>query len=539
VKVPSEHGWRWAGLTACVALAASLRLWLANDWLGYDESVNYMIGKSATWGDFLFQYLSRAHPPLSYALTMPFLALGSSAPWARMAALLCGLVGVVLIHQVLREALRPASGEAPPAAVWLGTLLLSSAPLFVALSVQVRGYSLCLVFVWASLGVALRMHARRTQRFSDHLSLAVLLGLATFTEFAAALHLVALAAVVYAPLWIGWLRRGEWRRLLVCSAPLAGSVGLVLLVYLWQMGARRGEFGHTRHALYGGSLADPAGILAFLGERLPAHAEGILPHPWGLAVLILLLPPFTPLIGSTPLARRARVFASYGLLALGLVFVASLLRSFPFGGLPRHGVAILPGVLLAAALSLAACIQHRLRVGRGRVVAAAVVVVAFAPAFVSGLRAERSDPRTRRDLAEQIGVSAFAEAPGPVVTNRQGRALLSWWLLPGSAPHRIHRGAPRFVVFDYEGLSVVESFTPQQALDTALFYAGRVGACWVLLSYRKGGDEAERVHAFLAEALAGRPALSVQLRREPDWLLDTVVARIASPRVAAAPGGVP
>jgi hypothetical protein len=47
------------------------------------------------------------------------------------------------------------------------------------------------------------------------------------------------------------------------------------------------------------------------------------------------------------------------------------------------------------------------------------------------------------------------------------------------------------------------------------------------------------VHAFLAEALAGRPALSVQLRREPDWLLDTVVARIASPRVAAAPGGVP
>jgi hypothetical protein len=520
------------GLALCVAAAAAVRLALLDDWLNYDESVNYMIGKSGSWADFVFQFSSRAHPPLSYLLTMPFLALGSSALLARMAALVCGLAGVGLGWVVLREALRDGSQDRPdPGLVLLGTLFLGLTPIFVVLSIEVRGYALCLVFIWVSLWLALRLRAGRGD-WRDHLALAAASGLALFTEFAAAFHVAALSLWVHAPpLWRG-LRRGDWGRAARSALPQVAVFALAGLDYAWQRGGRRAEFGHTRHALYDGSLGDPAAVMGFLWERLPAQMDGILPNPWGLAALALLLVAWTPLTARSPLARRARELSAQALLALGLVFAASLLRLFPLGGLARHGVAIAPGVLLAAFVAATACVQHAVRPGVRRRLAAAAVGLALAPGLALGLLAARPDGTTREQRGAVIGVPDFQERPGPVLTNAEGRALLSWWFLPGRSPRRLYQDVTRMLVFDYDGISVVEPIDTEAFVRTAVFYAERAGVCWVFLAFPRGGEEARRTYAELVRALHAHPGAELALHRRQDWLLDTVVMRVDSPRVA-------
>ena len=534
---PPRQGLALAG---CVLLAAWLRLSLMTDWLGYDECVNYMIGKSAFWSDFLLQYSARAHPPLSYIATKPFLALGASPLLARAAALLAGLAGVIMLHFTLREALRePAPSPAEAPAPWIGTLLLGATPIFVQQSIEVRGYSLCLVFVWASFGLALRIRATGSERAADHVALAALGLLALLTEFGAIFHVAALSGMLYGPLLLGWLQRGRWRCALRCVAPQLAAVALAVGNFAWQMGGRRPEYGHTSHAMYAGHLLDPGAVAAFAAERFAAQLGGILPNPWGLALLGVLLLAFTPPVGRSAAARSARALAAYSLLALALAFAASLLRRFPFGGAPRHGMAIFPGILLAGFLTVAALLRARFASARARALAGAVALAGVAPAFVLGLAALRSDARSGERLRDQIGVAEYAAAPGPVIANVKSQPLFSWWFRQGITPRRRYADITRFFVYDYAGISVVRPRTPEEVLTTALFYARNAGVSWIFLSYpQQDAKSFEADHAFFERALAAHPEVSVPIDRKVEWILDTIVMKLERKRSIAGPPSV-
>jgi hypothetical protein len=529
---------QWLAVVACVLLAAWLRLSLMTDWLGYDECVNYMIGKSVLWSDFLLQYSARAHPPLSYLATKPFLALGASPLLTRAAALLAGLAGVAVLHFALREALKEATrGSAEGPALWIGTLLLGATPIFVQQSIQVRGYSLCLVFVWAGLWLALRIRASGSERSAEHVALAVLGLLAFFSEFGAIFHVAALSAVLYGPLLLGWLRQRRWRCALRGGAPQLAAAVLMAWSFAWQMGGHPPEYGHTRSAMYAGSLLDPAAVAAYIVERLPAQMRGILPNPWGLAIVGVLLLAFTPWVGRSGAARSARALAAYSLLALSLMFAASLLRRFPFGGVPRHGVAIFPGILLACLLIVVALLRARFAQPRARVLAGVATLAGVLPAFVLGLAGLRPDTRSRDGLRDQIGVAAFDAAPGPVITNFESRPLFSWWFLPDSTPRRMYADVTRFLVYDYGGVSVVYPDTAEEVLSTALFYARHAGVSWIFLSYRDPADSA-RDRAFFERALSAERDVAVPLDRNVGWILDTIVMRLErKPSLAGTPPG--
>jgi hypothetical protein len=517
---------RRLALVTCVLLAAWLRLSLMNDWLGYDECVNYMIGKSALWSDFRLQYWTRAHPPLSYLATKPFLALGTSPLLARAAALLAGLAGVAVLHFALREGLGEAtrrSAEAP--ALWLGTLLLASTPIFVQLSIQVRGYSLCLLFVWAGLWLALRIRASGSERGAEHVALAGLGLLAFFSEFGAIFHVAALAAVLYAPLLVVWWRERRWRCALRCMGPQLVAGSLMVGSFVWQMGGRPPEYGHTRSAMYAGSLLDPASLAAYAQQRFPEQMNGILPNPWGLAIVALLLLAFTPWVGRSRVARAARALAAYALLALLLVFGASLLRRFPFGGTPRHGVAIFPGILLASVLTLVALLRARVARPRARALAGLAVLAGVAPAFALGLDRLWPEGPSRAGLAVQIGVAEFEAAPGPVITNFRSRPLFGWWFRPESTPQRRYADRTRFFVYDYDGISVVRPGTAEEVKETALFYARNAGVAWIFLSYPDPAEFA-RDHAYLERALGAEGDVAVSVAREVPWLLPSLVMKV-------------
>jgi hypothetical protein len=525
-----SRSWQAMALAGCVLLAGWLRLSLMTDWLNFDECVNYMIGKSALWSDFLLQYSMRAHPPLSYLATKPFLVLGASPLLARAAALLAGLAGVVLLHFTLREALRePGRGSADGPAPWLGTLVLGSTPIFVQQSIEVRGYSLCLLFVWAGLWLALRMRAAGSERTADHVALAALGLFAVFTEFGAIFHVAALSAMLYGPLLLGWLRQGRWRCAIRCTAPQLAAAVLAVGNFAWQMRGRRPEYAHTSNAMYSASAVDLSGVAAYAFERLPAEMSGILPNPWGLCLLAVLLLAVTPLVGRSGTARTARALAAYSLLALALAFSASLLRRFPFGGVPRHGVAIFPGILLAGFLTGVALLRGRFAVPRVRAMAGAVLLAALAPAFVLGLAALRPDARSSEGLGDQIGVAEYAAAPGPVITNRKGQPLFSWWFRKGATPRRKYVGITRFLVYDYAGISLVQPGTREEVLNTALFYARSAGVSWILLSYEpQDAQEFEADHAFFERELGAHPEVSVPIDRRVDWILDTIVMKLES-----------
>lgn len=514
-------------LLGCVVAAAWVRWLLMTDWLGYDESVNYMIGMSPTWGDFLYTYSSRAHPPLSYLLTMPFLAFGSTAFLARAAAFSCGLVGVALIFAVLSEGLRREEdgAEVSSAAVLLGTLLLGLVPIFAVLSIRVRGYSLCMVFVWASFWLYLRMRASGFRRLGDHVVLAVLFFLAAFTEFAAALHLLALAAVLYPPLLLALARRGEWRRIGVIASPMLVAGVASLANYAWQLGGADLDYGHTQVAVYSGSLLDLPGIVAFLAERLPAQMGSVLPNPWGLATLGLLPLAFTPLVGESALAGRARAFSAYALIALAAAFVASLLGKFPFGGVPRHAVVIFPGILLAAFLTSAALLRRFLADAKARAWGGAAAAAAFAPALAVGLLAAMPEELDRETLRASLDVAAFEAQPGPVVTNFGGRAYLSWWFMPGTEPRLMYQDVTTLPVFDYDGISVVRALSEPQLLRTALFYTQHFDTTWIFLAFRTP-EEALETQAFLERSLAQAPGVSTVFSRRPDWLTDVLFLKL-------------
>jgi hypothetical protein len=187
----------WSAILAWIALlalAGAARLAFLTDWLGYDECQHYLVAQSAPWSEFAREFSARAHPPLYYLVLAPFVALGSAAWVVRLPSLLCGLVGVALGQRLLRLLVGPG-----PAA-FAGALALALLPAFVRLSVEARGYALCLVFVLASWLAALRLRETRSLEAREHAGLAAWLGLALATEYAAIFHAAALWLVVVAPL---------------------------------------------------------------------------------------------------------------------------------------------------------------------------------------------------------------------------------------------------------------------------------------------------------------------------------------------------
>jgi hypothetical protein len=211
--------------------------------------------------------------------------------------------------------------------------------------------------------------------------------------------------------------------------------------------------------------------------------------------------------------------------------------AFPFGGTPRHASPVFPGIAVAALLVLVAPLRDRLPAARARAAAvAAAALVAGAPGALALARAER-EPRARAALEGQVHAAAYRAAPAPVVTNAQGRSLVSWWLLPGARPARRLPELPRFGVFDYDGIPVVEVANLADAARTAAFYAGAAEASWLFLAYPQGGG-AERAARELLGALRGAPGLRVELAARSPFVRESVVVKLVrrpeAPRAGSA-----
>jgi len=163
-------------------------------------------------------------------LIKPFLALGSHAYLAKMLSLMSGFGSLILAYHLLKQHVNSSSF------IILGLLFVSFLPEFVSQSIEVRQYSLALVFVWSSLICYFNMKTRDFLRFQDHVFFALITGLSLFTEYGIISHSLILCGLIYIPLGIRLIRKHQWKNISYLFSPIMFVFIMIGLVYFSQYG---------------------------------------------------------------------------------------------------------------------------------------------------------------------------------------------------------------------------------------------------------------------------------------------------------------
>ncbi len=349
--------------SAIVAIGFGIRVLAAQGRsLSGDEAVHFLLANLPRAGDLYKASLNNAHPPLFFFLLHFWAYLGTSEFFLRLLpAVFGGAFLWVAYRWVLILLGRP---------VGLMTLvLLSFSPALVALSGQLRDYSLLLLLIAAALAAFERAMEKRSALAM--VASSTLLSLATLTHYSA--FFVALVLFVYGlvRLRTGHLPPDFVRAWAACQA---GFGALCLFLAGTHVADLRGSslerLVMTRMLRAEYFQADQDRLLDFLFRQTAAifrflcgsAAAGAIASALAVAGLIIL-------------ATKRDVSAL--LLALPFLFSAgaSLMDVYPYGG-TRHSVFLLVFASAAIGVTLSALAASRLW-------PAAVLVVVLVPVSLS------------------------------------------------------------------------------------------------------------------------------------------------------------
>ncbi len=348
---------------AIVAIGFGIRILAAQGRsLNGDEAVHFLLANLPRAGDVYKASLNNAHPPLFFLLLHFWIGLGTSEFFLRLLPVAFGGAFLWVAYRwVLILLGRP---------VGLMTLvLLSFSPALVALSGQLRDYSLLLLLMTSALAVFERAMERRSPLAM--VASSVFLCLAILTHYSA--FFVALALFVYGVVRFrtGRFPPGLVRTWAACQAGfgalclfLAGSHvadlrGSSLERLVMTRMLRAEYFQADQDRLFDFLLRQTAAVFRFLCGSAAAGAIAC-----ALAVVGLVI-----------LAMKRN--SSALLLALPFLFSAgaSLMDIYPYGG-TRHSVFLLVFASAAIGVTLSA-------LSGGRLWAAFVLVAVLAPVSVS------------------------------------------------------------------------------------------------------------------------------------------------------------
>jgi hypothetical protein len=492
------------------AVALAVRMVFMRDWLNYDEAQHFLIAESPFWSDFVREFHQRAHPPFAYLAMKPFVLLGTSALWVRAVPMLAGLAGIGVAYALLRRTL----ASFWPAA--LGALVIGLLPLFVQQSIVARQYSLSLLFLWLALYFAAGVVSHKGRRFGDHAGLAAAQFAALMTEYTAVLAVLPLSAVIYLPRCVDLLRDQYRERRFARMGSFASLASLQLavalsafLLFRWHFQGSVPHFPHTEGDTYQAGLEAGAGpLLAYLGARIPRFVDGLIPLPWGVGLLVLAWLPLTPVFRGHRHARFARVAALVSLLGVVMLLSLAAAGALPLGGMPRHSVSLLPGLLTAALISCAIALDSWTAPGALRATVALGLVALTLPGFVKGWGRLSPHRDSYYELLARARIPQYREAPAPIVTNNRGRSLLSWYFFPDRPPRNVLH-VPFLDHYDYDGIVVVETQSDRAMLENAIALAREHGEVWAVYSALELGSLKES-YAYLKLGIRDDPHVRMQ-----------------------------
>lgn len=514
---------QWLSLAIISIIAIIIRVWLMPDWLNYDECQHFLVAKSPYWNDFIREFKLRAHPPFSYILMKPFVYFSTSAYAVKMLSLLSGITSIIIISFTLQRA---------GMAFWpsqIFTLFISMTPVFIEQSIEVRQYSICLVFVWLGLYFYFRFRKHLTYNFSVHIVIACVQFLVIMTEYSAIFHLLTLSIIIYAPLFIYFIRKKEWVKPFLFAIPQAVVFFLALILFRWHFFNIIPVYDHTSPYLFYGSLKSTHEVFDFFIENFPNFAQTILPNPWGMTLLTLLIFPFIPIWKNTEHAKQCRILSSYGIISVVLLFISALLTWFPFGGLPRHTVAVLPGITLACVLIIYMLLTDRIINKKYLVSIVAIICILLTPSYKKAYMNEVLDlplkqRKIHKELFERSGFSEYNKLSDIIIANWQGRSVLTWWLFPNEYPQLIYHPQNKIPIYHYGKTKVIEVDEPDSILKITEMVAKSEGQCWIFLSFPKNAEEFNRVYDHLIKYFENTSNISLSLKRKTD--LETIFIKV-------------
>lgn len=512
-SVASIDSWVWLALALILCTGVVIRILASPDWFNYDESQHYLVAKSPLFSDFIREFRKRTHPPLNYLLMKPFVVAAPTFLSARLVPIAAGSLSILVSFLVFRRASRSN---------WTalaGSVLVALASIFVVQDTSVRGYGLMLFFIWLSFLQFLRMEDGRLSSHRDLYLMAWIVWLALASEYSAAIHVVALGAVVWIPFMAEDFKLRRWRRPLVSMAPYIVPLILTAVLFVWQF--KTGypvEYGHTRHGLYQGSFTDISEVIAFLWTRVTKLTSGIAPEPWGGIALALAL---APVLSGRLWVDRERRLAVYCAVIISLMMVASLLGAYPMGSSVRHSVFVVPGILAAALLSVGGILRACVKPPLLRIMVGGSLLLVIAISL--GNQSARLLNQTERVIlksSESTLLAKYQNEPGPLVTNWRGRTCSAIWFFRSAASRKVGK-VENALIFDLDGTTVVQStltgakirlgLQPPLIADWATQLAREQGRSWIVLS-GKTTDELDAVRIDILKLLAAQPDIQIRFQ---------------------------
>ena len=315
---------RWelvfGGVVFLAGLALRLRLALLT-YLNPDEALHALLAMGS-WGDALRNSLTVPHPPLLIAVTHAVLLISRTEFALRLVPLLAGCLFPVLLFVWLR---RVAGRMAAATALFLLTL----APHWIAVSAQLRSYTLALLWLSASL-VVLELALERN-RWPMMALYNVLLWLCILSDYSMAWFVGA--AGVY-----GLLRLKGSSRALKATWAAGQLMSMALYGWLLTIQVKNLRGGRTEQ----GALADwlngafprPGEMLAFpLVNTVKQFAYLMASVPMGiLALVVFAVAVFWLWTGRTGLEQsKARALAVLLVVPFLLGIAGAYAHLFPYG----------------------------------------------------------------------------------------------------------------------------------------------------------------------------------------------------------------
>lgn len=227
---PLESSW-WRCWLPALLLAAGTgaRLWLAaRTFLNPDEALHYFVAAQPSFSQTYTVSLTTAHPPLMFFLLHAWTKLGSSEMFLRLPFVAAG----VLFGWMLFLWLRRIAGEQ---SALLALAIAMFAPSLIALSAEVRQYSLLLFFCATSLYALERGFQEDS---SNWIALSALgLWLALLTHYSALIF--AAATGVYGLVRLFGVKGLSIRSKCAWTAGQSASLGICAVLFITQVSKLR------------------------------------------------------------------------------------------------------------------------------------------------------------------------------------------------------------------------------------------------------------------------------------------------------------
>jgi len=448
----TSTGWAACLAVAIVAAAILPRWWLLDRfYLDFDESMHFQVAKEPTLWEAYRASRIHTHPPLVFLMYHLWLPMGDSEVMLRIPSFVLGIAGLWAGYLWLREMTDAWSALA-------GLCLLAFAVPMIHIAIQMRGYTLWLLFVFG--GLYARERAFRAGGAAPLAGAALCLGLAMLTHYATAWILFVLGVVDLARLIGVRPNRRFVLAWVVCQTLLAA-----LAVWLFVDHASTFRGTNTQWELWANWMMDvpfkPGPLFAVKAAIWKcAQFFLFLAGRWWFALLLCVL------VGAFAQWQRARrTQGSLGLAAAqsGLIVLPLLLgmllfarQIYPLGG-TRHSLWLVPWVVLGLAAGVQAVAAWSPR-RAGPVIAAGLLAWIGDVSVREVVAVQNHDtPQKLREFAELIRQTIPPHEP--ILTDDCTRNVLDYYLARKTRNHgrELPHGYKEYV-FDEYRLTVLPRF---------------------------------------------------------------------------------